>query len=555
MEKKLEQKNILILGAGLMQKPAILSAKELNLRTCVIDADKNAVCVPLADEFEQIDLKDKDKILEYAEKLQKSKNSLIAVFTAGTDFSASVSYVCEKLNLPSHSFNAAQNASIKTQMRECFQKSNVPSPKFAKISKNDINDTLLDNILQKMTFPLVVKPVDNMGARGCRMIRSENEFSSSVKTAVEYSKTSNAIIEEYMEGAEFSIDALIYNGTFTVTGFAIRHIKYPPYFIEIGHTMPAQLDKKIHDELISVFALGAKSLNLTCGAAKADIKYTKCGPMIGEIAARLSGGYMSGWTYPYASDLNLTKQAILIACNEIPQKLIEKRIPVSYTPSQLCKNEKCPYDLYEVPCVRTSAERAWYSIPGQVEYIENINEYSDKAVFDVLPRSTVSLGSKVNFPRNNVEKCGNIIAVSNDDKIAIDAAQDAVSNIFITLKPDTKETEDFLYGISQQDEKGFPPSAFEQIPPDILDSEDQIIGENQKVSDFIPKVLQNPEYENIKDWNFNTIKQTAQKFDILRKNHPEFDLKTFWKAVLKGGLQAAVYFSDTVKLKQQSKKK
>lgn len=555
MEKKLEQKNILILGAGLMQKPAILSAKELNLRTCVIDADKNAVCVPLADEFEQIDLKDKDKILEYAEKLQKSQNSLIAVFTAGTDFSASVSYVCEKLNLPSHSFNAAQNASIKTQMRECFQKSNVPSPKFAKISKNDINNTLLDNILQKMTFPLVVKPVDNMGARGCRMIRSENEFTSSVKTAVEYSKTSNAIIEEYMEGAEFSIDALIYNGTFTVTGFAIRHIKYPPYFIEIGHTMPAQLDKKIHDELISVFALGAKSLNLTCGAAKADIKYTKCGPMIGEIAARLSGGYMSGWTYPYASDLNLTKQAILIACNEIPQKLIEKRIPVSYTPSQLCKNEKCPYDLYEVPCVRTSAERAWYSIPGQVEYIENINEYSDKAVFDVLPRSTVSLGSKVNFPRNNVEKCGNIIAVSNDDKIAIDAAQDAVSNIFITLKPDTKETEDFLSGISQQDEKGFPPSAFEQIPPDILDSVDQIIGENQKVSDFIPKVLQNPEYENIKDWNFNTIKQTAQKFDILRKNHPEFDLKTFWKAVLKGGLQAAVYFSDTVKLKQQSKKK
>ncbi len=555
MEKKLEQKNILILGAGLMQKPAILSAKELNLRTCVIDADKNAVCVPLADEFEQIDLKDKDKILEYAEKLQKSQNSLIAVFTAGTDFSASVSYVCEKLNLPSHSFNAAQNASIKTQMRECFQKSNVPSPKFAKISKNDINNTLLDNILQKMTFPLVVKPVDNMGARGCRMIRSENEFTSSVKTAVEYSKTSNAIIEEYMEGAEFSIDALIYNGTFTVTGFAIRHIKYPPYFIEIGHTMPAQLDKKIHDELISVFALGAKSLNLTCGAAKADIKYTKCGPMIGEIAARLSGGYMSGWTYPYASDLNLTKQAILIACNEIPQKLIEKRIPVSYTPSQLCKNEKCPYDLYEVPCVRTSAERAWYSIPGQVEYIENINEYSDKAVFDVLPRSTVSLGSKVNFPRNNVEKCGNIIAVSNDDKIAIDAAQDAVSNIFITLKPDTKETEDFLSGISQQDEKGFPPSAFEQIPPDILDLEDQIIGENQKVSDFIPKVLQNPEYENIKDWNFNTIKQTAQKFDILRKNHPEFDLKTFWKAVLKGGLQAAVYFSDTVNLKQQSKKK
>ena len=39
----------LILGAGLMQKPAIQAAKSLGFRTVVIDADKNAVCVPLAD--------------------------------------------------------------------------------------------------------------------------------------------------------------------------------------------------------------------------------------------------------------------------------------------------------------------------------------------------------------------------------------------------------------------------------------------------------------------------------------------------------------------------
>ena len=47
-----------------MQKPAILSAKELGFRCCVIDADENAVCVNLADEFQKIDLKDKEKITE-----------------------------------------------------------------------------------------------------------------------------------------------------------------------------------------------------------------------------------------------------------------------------------------------------------------------------------------------------------------------------------------------------------------------------------------------------------------------------------------------------------
>ena len=63
--------NCLILGAGLMQKPAILASKELGYNTVVIDADAKAVCVPLADKFYQIDLKAKEQILELAEKLQK----------------------------------------------------------------------------------------------------------------------------------------------------------------------------------------------------------------------------------------------------------------------------------------------------------------------------------------------------------------------------------------------------------------------------------------------------------------------------------------------------
>jgi len=537
--------NCLILGAGLMQIPAILSAKELGYKTCVIDADDKAVAIPKADEFRKIDLKDKDGILEYAKEIQEN-GGLACVFTAGTDFSASVSYVCEKLGLTAHSFQAATNASVKTQMRQCFSDSNVPSPKFFRVGKEDISDSLLKNILQTIDFPMVVKPVDNMGARGCRMVRSEIEFLPALKVATECSRTGFAIVEEYMDGPEYSIDALVHNGTFTVTGFAVRHIKYPPYFIEIGHTMPAELDKKVHDELISVFALGAKSLGLTEGAAKADIKYTKNGPMIGEIAGRLSGGYMSGWTYPYASDLNLTKQGLLIACGKEPDALISQRIPVDFTPSKLCQGAEKPYDLFEVPCKRTSAERAWMSIPGTVEYVENITEFTDKAIFDTLPRATVSIGSKVDFPRNNVQKCGNIIAVSHKNDIAVQAAQDAVSNIFITLKANTKETDDFLNGVTLEDEENFPPDAFGVLTEEQLSTIDGIIPENKPVADFIPAVLKTKDLESLVDWNFCTIKQTAEKFDILRSRHPQLDAKKFWKAVMRGGLQAAVYVSDSI---------
>ena len=90
-------KNIVILGAGLMQRPAIQSAKKLGLHTIVVDADPKAVCIPLADEFYKIDLKDKEGILELCRRLKNSPDELDGVFTAGTDFSASVSFVCEKL--------------------------------------------------------------------------------------------------------------------------------------------------------------------------------------------------------------------------------------------------------------------------------------------------------------------------------------------------------------------------------------------------------------------------------------------------------------------------
>jgi biotin carboxylase len=537
--------NILILGAGLMQKPAILSAKEAGFTVHVIDADEKAVAIPFADEFRKIDLKDKEGILAYAKELKASQQGLAAVFTAGTDFSASVSYVCEALGLPAHSHQAAINASVKTVMRQCFADKGVPSPAFMKVGKEDINNSLLKTVLQKMAFPLVVKPVDNMGARGCRMVRSQEEFMPALEIAVKCSRTGYAIVEEYMEGPEFSIDALVYNGSFTVTGFAIRHIKYPPYFIEIGHTMPAELDKKMHDELISVFALGAKALGLSCGAAKADIKYTEKGPMIGEIAGRLSGGYMSGWTYPYASDLNLTKQGILIAAGREPEDLLKRRQPVDYTPSQLCQSAEKPYELFEVPCLRTSAERAWMSIPGTVKYIENIKDYSDRAVFDVLPRATVQLGSEVDFPRNNVEKCGNVIAVSHSREAAITVAQDAVADIFITLEADNKRTEAFLAGAEQEDEKDFPPSAFGKLLPDQLSLISGSIPQNQKVQDYIPNFLHTADYINRTDWNFNTIAATARKFDILRPKHPELDARRFWSAVIRGGIQAAVYVSDT----------
>ena len=124
---------------------------------------------------------------------------------------------------------------------------------------------------------------------------------------------------------------------------------------------------------------------------------------------------------------------------------------------------------------------------------------------------------------------------------------DAVSNVFITLKPCVKETEDYLAGYTQSDEESFPPDAFGKLTENQLAELEGTISENSNASETLPDFLNTKDYQQMIDWNFNTIEQTLKKFDILRPKHPQLNKKEFYKAIMRGGIQGAVYYSDTCK--------
>ena len=481
------KETIIILGAGVMQGPAIKIAKELDFYTIVLDGSSSAPCILMADRFEKIDLKDKEGIEAFARSIQNSVSRL-GIMTAGTDFSASAAWTAERLGLPGIPYEAALNASDKSRMRECFKKAALPSPDFFTISAEDIfnprktspgvyltnannaNDQaayysslIADNSL---AFPLVIKPVDNMGSRGCRRVNNESEFHEAAVAAVNFSRSGRAIAESYMEGPEFSADAIVYKGEITICGLADRHIFFPPYFIEMGHTMPAVIEQEKQKALLETFCSGIRALGLAdkdnIGAAKGDIKLTAKGPMIGEIAARLSGGYMSGWTYPYSSGVHPVKAAVLAAMGREPDSLIPTR-------------------------KWTCAERAFISIPGTVKQITINNKqrtenrehlsFCDLNLFfggdlygcvnDFFLR--VTEGDKVSFPENNVTKCGNVIASSEDRETAVAAAETAARSVLIRLDPADEETQKFLltetaHSLEIQghgDNINFPPDAFQ----------------------------------------------------------------------------------------------
>ncbi|MCK4514878.1 MAG: ATP-grasp domain-containing protein [Spirochaetaceae bacterium] len=413
-----KQRTILILGGGVMQLPAIRSARRLGLRVIVADGNASAPGRAEADAFEHIDLRDREAMLEAARSYHHA-GGLHAVFTAGTDFSTTVAFVSDGLGLPGTSLESAQNATDKFRMRTLLEKAGVRVPRFAVIAEDDLTELGLSGAVASVGLPAVVKPADSMGARGVVRVENAGEALAEARLSVLHSQTRRVVLEGFIDGPEFSIDALVYNGNTQITGFADRHIRFPPYFIEMGHTIPTNLDAKSKRLIIAEFKRGVEALGLTNGAAKGDMKLSRDGPVVGEIAARLSGGYMSGWTFPLSSGVELTEKAIRISLGEAPGSL-------------------------EPPWNRTSAERAVISIPGTIERIsggEKVDGGSDIAELFLI----AGPGDEMRLPTSNVEKCGNVIAIGDTRELATHAAEAAVSRLEVVLKPHTEATTRFLF--------------------------------------------------------------------------------------------------------------
>lgn len=385
------KKTIMVIGGGLLQVPVIQTAQKMGLQVIVTDYNPNALGMKYADIPIVMSTRDIEGSVRVAKK-QNELTPISGVLTVGTDASATVAAVANALNLPGIKFEDAIAATNKIKMRTRFFEHGVPSPHFFPVwSLSDAKKAC-----KVLGFPVVIKPSDNMGARGVVRVDNKNQIADAFAFAKSASPSGELIIEEFMEGHELSIDAVVFNGEVTFTGIADRIIEYPPHFVETGHTMPSQLPKEIQDSACEVMKAGIKALGIHLGCAKGDIKITKEGPKIGELAARLSGGFMSAYTYPLSTGVNLMRAAIEIALGQEPGNL---------------------EPLYN----RVSIERAIITKPGIVKKICGVEEaLKIPGIAEIF--INVKPGDKVKKPTSNVEKAGHIIAVAD----TLEEAEEAV---------------------------------------------------------------------------------------------------------------------------------
>jgi len=329
-----------------------------------------------------------------------------------------------------------------------------------------------------------------------------------------------------MDGPEISVDAIVHQGRVTICGAADRHIGFAPYFVELGHTMPSALPTSLLRRAADVFRRGVAALGIDNGAAKGDIKLTSSGPMIGEIAARLSGGFMSGWTYPYASGVEVTQAALNLAVGLPPGPL-------------------------EPMAHRVSAERALISIPGEIDDIVGCEDaVSVRDTRDLFLLS--ERGDRVQMPTNNVEKCGNVITCADTREEAVTAADTAVGRVLFRLVPGHPDTESFLRR-RPSEACGHGPNAYSLENAANLAAlsamPERITGSGG------PDILELPciEAELEKDWTHLRLKEAVDRIAAMtgarfvdRPTARRACLgRVFWRALLRGGVQAGVYVIDT----------
>ena len=405
MEKETQQ-TIMIIGAGRLQVPAIKKAKEMGLYTVATDYNRSAPGLALADDRLIISTRDIDGSVRETRRYHREVHKIDGVMTVGTDASMTVAAVANALGLPGIRFINAEAASNKLKMRSRFVEHGVPCPALGECWT--VEDALA-HFKRLNRVPVVLKPSDNMGARGVSRADTEDDIRRAFAFAKEATPSGEVIIEEFMEGPELSIDALVYDGQIHITGVADRLIAMPPYFVETGHIMPSALPADQIADAIDVMSRGIRALGLSLGAAKGDIKVTPAGARVGEIAARLSGGFMSAYTYPYSSGVDLIGNAIRIALGKAPHSLEEKTH-------------------------RVAIESAIIPKPGRILAIEGL----DTAL--ALPGvrhifMNVDIGDIVVTPRSNVEKAGHVIAVAETRAEAIELAARALAAIRIETGP------------------------------------------------------------------------------------------------------------------------
>lgn len=259
----------MILGAGYTQIPLIEAAKRLGCRTITASIKGDYPGFDIADESAYVNIADPAAVVEKAREFQVD-----AVATCGLDLGmAAIGAVCEELDLPGPTAEAARKASNKLDMKEALVKAGVQTARFICIH----NREELAAAMNLLPFPVILKAVDQMGSRGIYRCDTPEEVYENYGKTMEATGKDYCLLEEFIEGEIFGVEAMIQDG---------RVVYMLPNNIEafqsttptpVGHSVPFkeldELGEQIEEQTKkAISSLGLDDCPVNCDFIKKDGK-------------------------------------------------------------------------------------------------------------------------------------------------------------------------------------------------------------------------------------------------------------------------------------------
>lgn len=382
-------KSLLMLGGGFLQSYVITRAKELGYYVYVLDGDPKAMGYALADEYAVISIVDEEGCLAYARE-----KGIDGVLTAATDYSVlTMSRIAGELNLPGINYASAKLIKNKAAVRKCLFEANADDTGYSfEISENDD----LTTVLQKICFPVMVKPCDGSGSRGASKVDRAEDFPAACRFAMDGSITHRAVAEPFVVGKEYGVESFVDQGEIHVLAVMQKDMTDPPYYAELGHAIPSGLSPQMKDKVKQCVQKALVAMGVNHGSVNMDLLIGVDGDVhIVDVGARMGGNLIGSHIIPLGTGIDYMGNMIRAAVGD----------EIIWEP------------VYEPKPVAT---KLLALIPGKVKVLPDFDAIEKQ--YDVKIEHHLKVGDIINEYHTNLDGCGYVVATNDNVDAAIQKA-------------------------------------------------------------------------------------------------------------------------------------
>ena len=212
-----KQKRLMLLGGIRYLLPVIKAAHEQGYYVITADYLPDNIAHKYSDEYVNVSIIDKEAVLKVAREKE-----IDGIMSFGVDPGViAASYVQNQMGLPSFGpFESVVILQNKDKFR-AFLRDNGFNVPWA-YGFDSVEDALLSRT--KFTFPLIVKPTDSAGSKGCTRVDEKAELNAALEYAIKYSISGKIIVEEFLEkkGCSSDTDSYAENGALKFISFSAQ---------------------------------------------------------------------------------------------------------------------------------------------------------------------------------------------------------------------------------------------------------------------------------------------------------------------------------------------